>query len=297
MTRLPRAIGVAALLLWAMAWAPAGAHLPRELKVGFSPSENITELKRHAQPVVDALSRTLKMEVVPFIATDYTGLIEAMRAGRLDVAFLGPQAYVLAHREAGARVILRVQRNKSVHYHAAIITRADSGIRSLKDLKDKTFAYTDAVSAAGYVYPRLMLRQAGVSNPDRYFRSVIFGGGHEQVVLAVFNRKVDAGAVYSNDMKGGDGAWTQFLKQPAQQQAIRVIAYSTPIPNDNVAVSRDLDANLVKRVKQAFQQMARDPHGHKLLVTLYKIDNLVDAKDSDYNTVREAYRQTGARTH
>ena len=101
----------------------------------------------------------------------------------------------------------------------------------------------------------------------------------------------------SNDMKGGDGAWTQFLKQPAQQQAIRVIAYSTPIPNDNVAVSRDLDANLVKRVKQAFQQMARDPQSHKLLVTLYKIDNLVDAKDSDYNTVREAYRQTGARTH
>ncbi|MBV8063719.1 MAG: phosphate/phosphite/phosphonate ABC transporter substrate-binding protein, partial [Nevskia sp.] len=190
------------IVLGLAARGPAGARAPRELKIGFSPSESISDIKRHAAPVVRALARQLDMEVVPFIATDYTGLIEAMRAGKLDVAFLGPQAYILANKEAGARVLLKVKRNRSDHYYAAIITRTDSGIRNLKDLQDHTFAYTDAVSTTGYVYPRLMLSQAGVANPDRFFRSVIFGGGHEQVVLAVLNKKVDAGAVYSNDLQG-----------------------------------------------------------------------------------------------
>lgn len=284
------------MVLW-LVGRPALAVLPRELKVGFSPSENISELKRHAQPVVVALARYLKMEVVPFIATDYTGLIEAMRAGKLDVAFLGPQAYVLARKEAGARVILRVQRHNRLNYYSAIITRADSGINSMKDLKDKTFAYTDAVSTAGYVYPRLMLKLAGVANPDRYFRRVIFGGGHEQVVLAVFHKQVDAGAVYANDLKGEDGAWTQFLKSTNERRQIKAIAYSAPIPNDNVAVSRDLDAALVARLKAAFLRMARVPEGRKLLSDLYKIDGLVDAKDSDYNSVREAYGMTGSRLY
>src|SRR5262249_16196437 len=96
------------------------------LRVGFVPAENAQQVIQNAQPIVDILQKRLSMEVQPFVATDYTGVIEALRGNKLDIAFLTPASYVLAKSEANVKVVLKSERKGSPFYYAPIITRAAS---------------------------------------------------------------------------------------------------------------------------------------------------------------------------
>src|ERR1041384_5508717 len=97
----------------------------RTLRVGFVPAEDAQQVMQNAQPIVEILRQKLGMEIQPFVATDYTGVVEALRVHKLDVAFLAPASSVLAKNEADVRVILKSERKGIPFYYAAIITRAD----------------------------------------------------------------------------------------------------------------------------------------------------------------------------
>src|SRR5437870_2043683 len=105
----------------------------KTLRVGFVPAEDAQQVMQNAQPIVEILRKELGMEIQPFVATDYTGVVEALRVNKLDVAFLAPASYVLAKSEANIKVILKSERKGIPYYYAAIITRADSGIKTLDD--------------------------------------------------------------------------------------------------------------------------------------------------------------------
>lgn len=288
--------GMSAALLVAAAlgaWSPAAeAYAPSVLRVGFVPSENLQSILRKTKPVIDALKASLHMNVVPFVATDYTGIIEAMRANKLDVAFFAPGAYVLAEQKANAVVILKAQRKGKSFFYSAIITHRDSGIRKLQDLKGKTFAFVDPASTSGGVYPKVMLMNVGL-NPQRDFTRVIYAGGHDAAVLAVLNKKVDASATFANDTKGEDTAWTQFLTNPADRNKIVALAYSRPIPSDNIAIRKDLEPGLAAKVKRVFLDMGKTPAGRRQLWDLYRIDAFVESSPVDFEPVREAFSKVG----
>lgn len=299
MSLLPRPIqrlGVvmaAAIALWATGH-PAEAYRPRVLRMGFIPSEGIQEVMRNAQPIVGLMRRELGMDVVPFVATDYTGVIEAMRAKKLDIAFFAPGAYVLAERQAKARVILKAVRGGKAVFFSAIITHRGSGIHSLRDLKGKTFAFVDPASLSGSLYPKMMLLNEGL-NPERDFKRVIYSGGHDATVLAVLNRQVDAGATFANDNHGGYGAWDEFLKDPAQRAQIEVVAYSKPMPNDNIAVASDLDPALVNRIRGALLRISSSPSGRAQLRKIYHIDGFTEASAAEYAPLRAVFDRIGYR--
>ncbi len=262
------------------------------LRVGFVPSEDAQQVIQNAQPIVDILQRQLQMEVQPFVATDYTGVVEALRSNKLDVAFLTPASYVLAKDEANVRVALKSERKGSPYYYAAIITRADSGIKKLEDLRGKTFAFGDPLSTSGNVFPRKMFHEHGI-DPVRDFKQILYSGGHDATVLAVLNGKVDAGATYANSPDGRDTAWMRYLKNPAEIQKIYAIAFSEPIPADNIVISAGLDERIGKKVEDIFLDLSRDPQGKKMLRDLYQIDGFVPATDKDYDSVRQAFAIAG----
>jgi phosphonate transport system substrate-binding protein len=274
--------------------ACGGKSEPRApvLRVGFVPSENVQQVARNAQPIVDILQQKLDMEVQPFVATDYTGVVEALRVGKLDIAFLTPASYVLARNEAKVKVVLKSERRGSPYYYAAIITRADSGIRTLMDLRGRTFAFGDPLSTSGHIFPRKMLKESGI-DPVRDFNKILYSGGHDATVLAVLNRKVDAGATFANFPDGKDAAWMQYLKDPKEQKLIQAIAYSEPIPADNLVVSANLDPRITAAIEEIFLQLSRDPEGTRMLRDLYQIDGFVPATDKDYDSIREAFAIAG----
>lgn len=264
----------------------------RVLRVGFVPAENAQQVALNAQPIVLILQKELGLEIQSFVATDYTGVVEALRANKLDIAFLTPASYVLAKAEANVKVVLKSHRRGRPYYYAAIITHVDSGIGALEDLRNKTFAFGDPLSTSGHIFPRKMFEEKGI-NPVKDFKKVIFSGGHDATVLAVLNHKVDAGATFANFPDGKDAAWTQYLKDPKEQKKIRAIAYSEPIPSDNLVVNANLDPRLTKKIVNIFLDLSKDPAGKKMLRDLYKIDGFIPATDRDYDSVREAFKIAG----
>lgn len=270
------------------------AQAPLKITVGFNPTQNSDLLRPAAQAIADFIEKEFKgtIEVEIFIPTDYRGLIEGMRSGKLDFAFFPPDGYVLANREVGAQVLLKSVRGTSPYYWSAIIVRKDSGIKSVKDLEGKSIAWVDPVSAAGYVFPRADLITKGF-NPDKLFSKQSNAGKHDSVVLAVLNKSVDAGATFANDDKNKSGAWTQFLK-PEEAAQLTAIFYSRPIPGDTFSVSKEFStkyANLTRGIAAAIQRI-KTP-ANKLLMDLYRIDYMIPAKDGDYDVVRDARKISG----
>lgn len=288
------------LLLTALVALPAHADkatsvvpapgTPATLKLGFAPFENQREVLKKAGPIVKALGKSLGCKVQPFVAGDYPGVVEAMRGGKLDVAFFSPAALIMAERVAGAKVILKSIYHGRAHYFSAIITRSDSPYKKLSDLKGKNFAFVDPGSTTGGVYPKLMLMNAGLE-PSRDLGKVIYAGGHDAAILAVYNRKVDAAATFANDDQGEDVPWKHILKADAGQ--VRVLAYSKPIPNGAVAVSKKLTPQLVERIKRAFLDLGTTPDGREMLSHMYLIEKFAPAQSSDYDPVREAFTKVG----
>lgn len=262
------------------------------LRVGFVPAEDAQQVMQNAQPVVEILRKELGMEIQPFVATDYTGVVEALRVEKLDIAFMAPASYVLAKNEANIKVVLKSERKGIPTYYAAIITRADSGIRTLEDLRGKTFAFGDSLSTTGHVIPRKMFKERGI-DPVRDFKKILYSGGHDATVLSVLNGKVDAGATYANSPDNEDTAWMRYLKNPEDIKKIHAIAFSEPIPADNLVMRANLDEQIVKKVVNIFLNLSRDPAGKKMLRELYQIDGFVTATDKDYDSVREAFAIAG----
>jgi phosphonate transport system substrate-binding protein len=272
----------------------ATAQSPLTVRIGFNPTQNSEQLSAATQAIADFLEGEFggAIEVAVFLPTEYRGLIEAMRSGNLDFAFFPPDGFVIAQRETDAQVLLKSVRFGNPFYWSAIIVRKDSGFTSLADLEDKSIAWVDPNSAAGYVFPRAEITLAGIE-PDDFFSNQVFSGGHDAAVLSVLNGSVDAAATFANDAENISGAWTQFLEEDRAAE-LHSIFYSRPIPGDTFSVSREFANEYPALTLQIAAAIAtiRNPDS-SLLMDLYRIDYMVPADSADYDVVREAREVLG----
>ncbi len=285
------------LFLWVMlvtllACAPAAEESNKKvLRLGFVPFETGEELLKDIQPLLNVIEKGMGMEVRPTVAADYTGVIEALKNKQLDAAFLSPASYVLAQQEANVRIIVKSQRGGSAYYYGAIIVRTDSPIKSVKDLKGKTFSFGDPISTTGHIFARKMMLEVGI-NPDSDLDKVVYSGSHDATILAVLNKKVDGGATYADDNKGQSSAWSRFLS-PKDQKQIRVLAYTEPIPSDSICVSQDYPQELMDRLQKTILDYSQSPEGKALIKKLYHFDGYVKASDADYQSIRDGFAAAG----
>ena len=132
------------------------AQQPTELRVGLIPSEDAQAMMRASQQVMEQLAAKTGMKVKPFVANDYNGVIEAMRSGKIDVAYFGPFSYVLASQlaQAEAFAIPVAKKSGKSSYQSLIISKKDKGLTSVAALQGKTFAFVDPSSASGHLFPK-----------------------------------------------------------------------------------------------------------------------------------------------
>ncbi|MCG0239267.1 MAG: phosphate/phosphite/phosphonate ABC transporter substrate-binding protein [Firmicutes bacterium] len=262
-----------------------GEKPPEKLTVGFVPSSEAQKIGDTVKPICAFLEKELGMPAECIVSTDYVGLVEAMGSRQVDVGFLNPLGYVLAHSENGTEVLLKTVRRGSVTYNAQIVVRADSGIKSLADLRGKRFAFVDPASTSGYLYPvYYLMKNAGLKTVDEFFSEIQFLTSHDNVIKAVYNGDFDAGATFED-------ARTRVEKElPDVMEKVVVLAKVEGIPNDTISVRQGLPAELVAKIKDAFLKYAQTEEGKQVLFDLYQIDGFAEAKHEDYQPIEEVAR-------
>ena len=271
-TFLPRLLGLTFCLGVLL---PPLASAEGVLNVGLVPAEDPRLIVADNEALMNALRQSTGMEVKPFVATDYNGVIEALRAKKLDLAMLGPFSYVLAASIAEVDpVAIPETQKQGPSYHSLIVARKDRNIRSLADLKGRTFAFVDPSSTSGHLFPKTAMLRAGL-NPDTDMRA-IFAGSHDASVIAVQNGKVDAAAVADGLLEAA------IARNMVKADEIQVVWKSDPIPGAPVVVRRDLPEPLKQRVRAAFASMRDIPWSKGTVIKRW-----VPATDANFAVVRE----------
>lgn len=254
------------------------------IKMAMVPSLDTQKLVLSGKKLAELMENETGLKYEISVPTSYTAVITAMGSGNVDVGWLSPIPYVIAHDQYGVEVVLVTVRNKSAKYWSFIIARTDTGINKLADLKGKRFAYGDPVSTSGAIYPKHLLRMSGY-DPEKFFSNAIYAGAHDRVVMAVYNKQVDGGAIYGG--VGTDAREKVVNALPDVMKKTHVIAKSIEIPNDTVSVRKGLPPALVRKITDGLVKVAESDEGRITIMSLYGIDGFVPAKDSDYDSVRK----------
>jgi phosphate/phosphite/phosphonate ABC transporter binding protein len=264
----------------------AQAQQGDELKFGFTPVLSPAEMRANFEPLMTYLSDAIGRKVVLYIAKDYGDLRTQMESGQVDIGSFSPFAYVDAQRGGKIRIIAQSILDHAATYRGLIIARKDSGIRSIADLEGKRFAFVDPKSASGYVYPRAMLIEKGV-NPEHYFKETIFAGGHDKVIAAVLESRVDAGAIY-------DGALGVAKGQGIATDGLVTLSSTDPIPHDAIAVRVGMDVALARKIQVALVDLDKSEAGRRVIAqSTKKLTGHVVAEDSLFDVVRRTAKIAG----
>ncbi|HHC6424489.1 TPA: phosphate/phosphite/phosphonate ABC transporter substrate-binding protein [Staphylococcus aureus] len=269
----------------------SGGYKPKELTVQFVPSQNAGTLEAKAKPLEKLLSKELGIPVKVSVSTNYNTIVEAMKSKKVDVGFLPPTAYTLAHDQKAADLLLQAQRfgvkedgsaSKELvdSYKSEILVKKDSKIKSLKDLKGKKIALQDVTSTAGYTFPLAMLKNEAGINATKDMK-IVNVKGHDQAVISLLNGDVDAAAVF-NDARN-----TVKKDQPNVFKDTQILKLTQAIPNDTISVRPDMDKDFQEKLKKAFIDIAKSKEGHKIISEVYSHEGYTETKDSNFDIVRE----------
>jgi phosphonate transport system substrate-binding protein len=281
--RLGSLLALGALLVAGLS-APSAMGQGQQLVLAFVPSQDAQRVLESGATLAKMIEVATGYRVRAEVPTSYVATVEAMCAGRVDLAFLAPFAYVLAHQKCGADVRLVSVRANLPFYKAQILTRADLNIKNLNELRGKKFAFVTPASASGYLFPAALLKKNGI-DPDRFFSQVIFAGGHDRVVLAIYTGSVDAGATFGDEVFS-DARTTVIRQYPDVKDKVKVLAYTDAIPNDTVSFRRDLPEETRDRVTKALFRIAETAPGKEQLDRLYQIQGF-----ADFGALTTTYKQ------
>ena len=238
------------------------------------------------RPLAEHLSRQLGRPVKLYTVDTWEGLAKSLANGETDIALMGPWGYVLANHVAGAQAVASILYDGKPEYFAIMVTHPKSGIRSIADLKGRTFAFGDKGSTSGYLIPYHHFQKNGI-DPDKYLGRVL-NTKHQAIEMQVTRGEIDAGADYNRNR---DAMIAEGLIKAADSV---VFWTSDPLPNDALAVRAELakDAAFVARLRAALEsvgpELRRTPN---LLPPRYT--GFVAKDNAFYRPIRDAGLATG----
>jgi phosphonate transport system substrate-binding protein len=268
--------GAAMLVVASPIGALAQGRDPAKLRVALLPDENAATLIQNAQPLKAHLERELKKDIELIVTTDYSSMIEAMRFGRIEVAYFGPFSYVLAKSRAPdiEPFAVGVEKGKPT-YNSILIAQADGPVKELPDVRGKPFGFGDQASTSSHLVPRAhLLKLAGLMGGRDY--QVVHLGTHDGVARAVQNGQVAAGALSEPIFR------TLVGRNAIDAAKIRQIGLSDPVPNYPIVMQGNLAPALKDNIRKAFLDV-KDPQ----VLKSFRVEGFAAADDKDYDVLRE----------
>jgi len=268
------------VLLLGMAWASVDAQTLKELRLSAIPDENPQEMLRIYAPFAEYLSNEIGIPVKFTPVVEYAATVEGLAANRLEMVWYGGLTSVQAAKQAkGARRI--IMRKEDAEFKSYFITRKDTGIKALTDLKGKTFAFGSVSSTSGHLMPRYFLLKGGI-NPEKDFSKFSFSGAHDATAAWVEAGQVAAGAL--NFL-----VWDKLVETKKVDTSKVNIFWTTPPYVDYVwTVRAGVDKATVEKITKAFLKLDYNKPDDKKLLDLHRTKGYIAAKDEDWKGIEEA---------
>lgn len=256
----------------------AGAHAapnpdPQTLKVALLPDENASTIIKNNQPLKDYLEKTLGKKVELIVTTDYSSMIEAMRHGRLDLAYFGPLSYVLARQKSEIEPFVALKTKGSTTYQSVVIANSASGVNAIGDIKGKNMAYGDKVSTSSHLIPKSVLAEKGLEVGRDYKEH--FVGSHDAVAIAVQNGHAQAGGLSRPIFE------SLVERKMVSLDKVKVLEYSKPFPQYPWTLRSNLKPELKDKIRNAFLNL-KDP----AVLKAFKAEGFDAVTDQQYDVVR-----------
>jgi len=216
-----------------------------KLVMAYLPMEGAEGMQQTNKEFQDGLSELLGVPVESFQATSYNAAIEAMKNKKVDMVLMPPFAYLLGEQRADIEPLAKVESTNEVV--SSIIVAKDSDIKTLADLKGKTFGFIEPSSSSGHLLPKtLILKELGLTVDELekdFFKDVKFVGSHESAIIGVVNGQYDAASVASPTPEA------LVERGMIEKGSYRIIAQSEPSPGIPFTVRTDLPEEMKEKIK------------------------------------------------
>ena len=284
----------------------ADGHEITEFRIGLLGGENAQDRLANNECLRAYTEEALGVPTSLFAPADYNGVIQGLIGGTLDMAWLGASGYAAVYLEdpdAVVPVLVKTNLDGSFSYHSVGFARVDSGITSLEDMEGRVFGFGDPNSTSGYLIPSVEIPNAGFSmEPGEHFSDVVFTGGHEQTIVAVYNGDIDGGVTWAD----GQGEWEDGYNSGALRRAVdaglvdmnelQQIWLSNPIPEGPIVLRADLPEDVQEAMVTLMSETLMDdqdclygvaagetagfePIGHEAYETIIEVRRRVSEND------------------
>lgn len=252
MMKMKRIVCITGILMAALLGSGCGSSEKKEnFTIAYAPNESTEQSTDARNGLAEALSEELGMEVEEIQATDYNAIIEALRSGKADMAYMGPLAVALGNERAGVEPIVmkatNADKNNAV-YHSVLITLADNDeINSIEDIKGKTMAFVDPDSTSGNLVPTAEIIKAfpdeeltsdKLHTNGEFFEAVSYSGQHQAGLQALLKGDVDVVPISDQILQA------EIDNGNVSEDAITIIYTSGSIPAEGIVVNKDMTEEL-----------------------------------------------------
>jgi phosphonate transport system substrate-binding protein len=254
----------------------AQAKDPAKLRVALLPDENAATLIQQAQPLKAYLEKALGKDIELVVTTDYSSMIEAMRFGRIEIAYFGPFSYVLAKSKAPniEPFAVGVERG-SPTYNSILIATADGPVKTVEDIRGKPFGFGDQASTSSHLAPRAHLLKKYKLEGNKDYK-IVHLGTHDAVARAVQSGQIPAGALSEQIYRA------LIARKTIDETKIRKLDLSEPIPNYPITMQGDLAPALKEKIRKAFLEVT-----DKDVLKSFRVEGFAPTDDKAYDILRE----------
>lgn len=253
-------------LITSTLWLPAAHAQTREINFGIISTETSSNLKAAWQPLLDDMQKETGLKINAFFASDYAGIIEGMRFGKVQVAWYGNKSAMEAVDRADGEIFAKVVgKDGTEGYYSLLVVNKDSPLKSLDDVirqrANLNLGFGDPNSTSGTAVPGLLAFGQNGVDPLKDFKRVV-RANHETNLLAAVNKQVDVATNNTENLARFEAT------HPEEARQVRVIWRSPLIASDPLVWRKDLDADTKKKVRDFMLGYGRDAREKQVLANL-----------------------------
>lgn len=259
-------------------------EMPKTLRIGILPDENIETLLKRYSPLFEYLSEEIGVSYELKIPSNYEDLVKNFENGEIDLAYFGGFTYAKAHISTNA--IPLIMRDIDIRFTSYFLSKGTLKSNDITDFKDKTFSFGSILSTSGHLMPRYFLQEKNII-PETFFAKVQYSGSHDKTAYWVRDGIVEIGVSNSRiiDNMIQDGR--------LNQNDIHIIWETPPYPDYVWTIQSGLGVSAQTKIRNAFLSLSPSNKEHAKILNGLDSNGFLPASADDFIRLHEIGQKMG----